>query len=412
MTSSRRHFKTTDTVSTGINHCGNDEMVMSSTKNYTIQAKLEASIARYESSLVDLELLSDVKEESVPESISTTPIATTTTTTTTTTPEPTIVNEIQCEAGAHYDANGRPYEDPVPREFLPPSPVFHNGESWQDDVITEEEFNMIELSMNLPALPEENYKALAAPFVPKSMVEMSKGYIIYMASKKKVNDMGKARLEQENQSITARAFIERFGVLAEDRDKKLTNWKTVFYVRHLLKMIPTQEAYTIDDDLFSGSQGMSEYDLDNWHATREHAIRMAVISNLSGDYVEAVFTLDLLMRFRRSQVRATHSVTFHKIEDKAPLNESLCFVCFLNDEGDFRASWVSIGLNKNIAKAMERQKPYYDGPYCATCVAHHKSLMYCTKCYCTQYCNLACLKKDKRNHEKFCKRNEHKKSYM
>lgn len=354
-------------------------------------------------------------------------ITTTTTTTTTTTiittetiksvdPNPlNIVNLVKVTPTEQYDENGRPYEEPIPREFLPPLPILSTGEEWQDDVVTQEEFDEVHLSMNLPSvLPEKKDAVLAASHVPINIVHLSKDFIIYMTTRNKpANDIGKARDVQAKLSPTLMAFYEQFGVYAEDRDRKLTNWKTVYYVTHLLRTIPTNEAYRIDDDLFSGSQGMHEYTLDNWHASRTHAIRMAVISHLSGDYVEAVYTLDLLMRFRRSMNRRSHCITFHKIYKegnngvvgegkKIPRNQSLCFVSYLNDEGDVRASWINVGLNEGVVVTQ----PYYDGPYCKTCNRHHISLIFCTECYCTQYCNLACLKKDKALHAPLCRRNK------
>lgn len=338
---------------------------------------------------------------------------TTTTTTTTTVPQqkkdgPVIVNEVKVTPTEQYDANGRPYEEPIPREFLPPLPELSTGEDWQDDIISEEEFNAVKESMNLPPLPED-YTALAAPHVPSSLVIAGNDYITYMVHKNKlVNDIGKARIQQASLSPTLRAFYAQFGIYAEDRDGKITNWKTVFYVTYLLRMIPSAESYNVTDDLFSGSQGMSEYQLSNWNAKRTHAIRMAVISHLTGDYVEAVYTLDSLMRFRRSMNRRSHCITFHDMGIKnAQRNQSLCFVSY-EVEGSLRASWINIGLDKKVVSQMKvsTNTPYYDGPFCRTCTKHHISLIFCTNCYCTQYCTLSCLKKDKKRHAKFCERNK------
>lgn len=357
----------------------------------------EAQVYSLEEEFVTLGL-SDKKRET-----------TTTTTSTTSTPTPTndkeqIMKDMIKSMCEQYDMNGRHVEHPIPAEFLPPLPELSNGEPWQNGVVSEEEFNKVMESMNLPPLPEGNYESMAAPHVPQKLVEMSIAYISYMYMKNTPSKKNQAVL-----SDTALQFYEQFGIYAEDKNGLLVNWKTVFYVTHLLRTLSTGEAYQIEEDLFSGTQGMSEYNLDNWHATRTHAIRMVVIAHLSGENVEAVTTLDLLMRFRRSMQRASHSITFHKIDDKAPLNQSLCFVNFLNDENKARACWMSIGLTNKVAKTVPRIAPYYDGTYCKTCIKHHVSLLYCTTCYCTQYCSLSCLKKDKRLHEEFCKHNAVKK---
>ncbi len=309
-----------------------------------------------------------------------------------------------------YDMNGRPVEHPIPEEFLYPVPELWAGEEWQNDIISEKEFNEVEASMGLPLLPVENYQALAASHVPQPIVERSIAYISYMYMKNTTTgNPSKASEAQAKLSKTALDFYAQFGIYAEDKNGLLVNWKTVFYVAHLLRTISTGKAYTIDEDLFSGSQGMDEYDLDNWHANRTHAIRMIVISNLSGDNVEAVYTLDLLMRFRRSMNRATHSITFHKTSDNAPLNQSLCFVNFMKDDGRPHSSWVNIGLDRKVANTVPQKQPYYDGTFCKTCTKHHVGLLYCTTCYCTQYCSMSCMKKDKRLHEEFCSRNAVKK---
>ena len=365
--------------------------------------------------------LDEPSTESTVESspVNTTDTTTTTTataTTTTTIPEatveeeeeegPILLNKIRYEPTEQYDANGRPVEFPFPPEFLPPTPVLSTGEEWQEDIVSEEEFNTVMETMNLPALPED-YHALEALYVPKQLVEASAAYILYRATQKQGNDLGKARRLQADMSRSALAFFGQFGIYAEDKNERLVNWKSVFYVTHLLHTIPTASAYTIEDDLFSGSQGMKEYNLDNWHANKTHAIRMIVISSLSGDNVEAIFTLDLLMRYRRSMTRESQCTTFHDLGKGVEKNQSLCFVAYLLDDDSFRASWLSVGLNSDVAAKIpaNRQLPYYDGPSCNTCGGHHKKLLYCTKCYCTQYCNLSCLKKDKRAHVKFCSRN-------
>lgn len=330
------------------------------------------------------------------------------TTTGTTTTEPVIVNSTKFEPTEQYDANGRPIEEPIPREFLPPTPELIDGEPWQNDIVSQEEFDAVAHTMALPPFPEEGPQSLVAPHVPENLVELSIGYIVYMTTKKAATSYSAAQKKTAAMSQTARAFYERFGVYATDSANRLVNWRTVFLVAHLMRRLPTADAYDIDDDLFSGTQGMSEYNLDNWHAKKDHAIRMIVISQLSGDNVEAVYTLDLLMRFRRSMTRATHCVTFHDMGiKKAARNQSLCFVSFLNDADELHTSWLSVGLDDDVVKKMpiSRSAPYHDGPYCNTCKSHHISLMYCTKCYCVQYCSMRCLKDDKRLHTKLCLRN-------
>lgn len=322
------------------------------------------------------------------------------------TDEPVLLNKIRYEPTEQYDANGRPVEFPFPPEFLPPAPVLSNGEPWQNDIVPEEEFNAVMETMALPVLPED-YRALATPHVPKQLVEASGAYVLYRASHKQGGDLGEARRLQATLSKPAKAFFAQFGIYAEDKNGRLVNWQTVFYVTHLLRTIPSEEAYDIEEDLFSGSQGISEYSLANWHCRKEHAIRLVVVSYLTGDNVEAIRTLDMLMRFRRSMVSQSMSITFHDLGKDIKRNQSLCFVCYLIENDGFRASWVSIGLNKGIAAKIPAKpcQPFYDGPYCNTCGKHHTRLLYCTTCYSKQYCNLSCLKKDRQLHAEFCKAN-------
>jgi hypothetical protein len=285
-----------------------------------------------------------------------------------------------------FNADGRPTEKPIPDEFLPRTePMIPRD---QEDVYEEELENVL-LNMALPELPSQGHKSLWAETVPAELVNYANAYIMYR-NQKSGPSKGLAMSEK------ARAFYRRFGVAIRDDKERLVNWMTVFYVVHYMRCCPSDECYRVTEDLFSDAYGLDKYDLErNWTHKREHAIRLLIISQRSGDDFNAVCTLDVFLRFKRWASHADYCIAYNQ--------QSLVLMSYAKLEANgLGIAWIDIGLNKENIPADDASSPYYDSPSCATCNRHHCGLFYCADCYRVQYCSEECRLKDERKHSPLC----------
>jgi MYND finger len=319
------------------------------------------------------------------------------------------------ECDRQYTLDGRPKSSPIPSEFIP---EILRIAPWHTYGFEREELEAVVVNTPLPELPEKGYRALAAEEAPYDWVVAACSVLQYVTKYPLEKDE-----DARSRSVTMRGVIARWFITVTNMTQtNIVNWRTVFYVAHLLRVRPTATCYEIEEDLFSEALGIEEYDLDNWKPRRDYTALLFVVSQLSGDSLNAVATLDLQMRFRRSMTRRQWCTTYCRSENdpgEAHLHDrSYVFVTYMDDDKKRQYDWVEIGLAEEQVSLLkcewqeEETKGvahdlFYDGHHCNRCKNHHdRPLSYCNQCYCLMYCSVDCQKADWLAHKKFCKHNK------
>lgn len=315
------------------------------------------------------------------------------------------VEEVQSENVFldQHNARGMRMTEPIPKGCIP---NLDRPEPFYSDSIPAEVLEHIKVLTGLDTLKlgTEDLRAKRVPVDWMKLCMDALNYIIIEKWKPGIDSFDK--LSETFRAVYATFFLECY-----DANKKMVNHKTVACVAHLLRILPTSECYNIEvtpqNDPLTRSFGIKEYQLTNWEPKDEHVLRMAAVSQISGDSLNAVSTLDMLMRFKRLTPLKNMCITTN---EKMLNNQAFIFIGHLGDEGRITYSWVQIGLNHDtVAQLKKDQKAgivqvHYDGPYCSNCLAHHlpHALIYCKTCQMTQYCSKQCMKKNKAKHNKIC----------
>lgn len=284
------------------------------------------------------------------------------------------------ELTGQYNANGHPAADPIPSTFIPHAEQML---PLDEEEVTHEELEAVMFHMNIPTMPLVGHRAMWADNVPKELAEHGIAFLL-------------KRYHKTGPTKNLKSFTHQFFAAITDERKRLVNWRSVYLVTHYMRLFSSGACYNIEDDLFSERFGTTEYNLDNWQRKREHAIRLLAISQLTGDSLGAVFTLDAFLRYKRSVTEADYCITYQ--------NRAFVFIDFLDDDNKAHTCWIDIALNSEEALKLDKNDAYYDSPCCATCLKHHgdTKLSYCSRCKSIQYCSTKCRKLDYRKHNPLC----------
>ena len=304
-----------------------------------------------------------------------------------------------------YDEYGNATDAPIPDVFIPyTEPIVPMD---REDV-TQEELNATVHHMDLPKLPVGGCKSLRSSTLPKPLAAagivflthttwlqnrdaLKKQYIAQGASTETVE---KLDIPPENLR-DSKAFFGRYGVSITDEDGKMVNWETVFYVIHYMRLLPSYDCYNVGLDMFSVALGIEKYDLENWEPKRPHLLRLLAISEITGDSLAAVLTLDGVLRCKRWFAPLDQCVS--RFDTETQSRQSLIFLHCIDESGKATYLWVDVALPLSQVALVN-----YDSPACATCGAFDKSLSYCSACYYVQYCNATCRKRDRKRHKELC----------